>query len=69
MLAARINFRNRGSNQLRKINFLELFQVIVALITSLDRVACIASRDRQLLQNSFGQSILVIDPKLLQELR
>ena len=40
-------------------------QVIVALITSPDRVACVASRDRQLLQNIFGELILsVIRPKI-----
>ena len=58
-----INFRNRGSNQLRKNNFLELFQASVALIASPDCVACVVSRDRQLLQNRFGESNLVIRPK------
>ena len=48
---------NRGSNQLRKNNFLESFQVIVALITSPDYIACVARRDRQLLQNIFREFI------------
>ena len=59
----RINFRNRGSNQLRKIKFVESFQAIVALIASPDCVACVASRDSQSLQNNFGEFILAIGPK------
>ena len=55
-----MNFRNRRSNQLRKNSFLELFQVFVALITSPDCVACAASQDRQLLQNIFGELVIVI---------
>ena len=58
-----MNFGNRGSNQLCKNNILELFLVIVALITSPDCIACAASRDKQLLQNIFGELIIEIRPK------
>ena len=53
-----------GSNQLRKNNFLDLFQVIVALITSPDCVACVANQDRQLLEIILWELILVIRPKI-----